>query len=190
MHRVLPAALLIALLVIFSLVAPRLQEGLPGFSPMPAMFFCAAACMGIRWLWLPLTAWLISYTLTNLIHGYSWDFQVATVMGGLAVMVGVGYALRGKKWRGLVGGSIGAAALFYMVTNVGSWLMLPDYPKTWGGLIQAQTVGLPGYPPAWVFLKGLLSATTLFTGLFLLGQRKWGSLPAATDPQAPARTGR
>ena len=194
MNRVLPPVLLIALLVAFSLVAPRLQEGLPGFSPMPAMFYCVAACMGTRWLWLPLTAWLLSYALTNLTQGYGWNFQVTIalgiVLGGLAVAVGIGCALRGKNWMALVGGSVGAAVLFYVVTNTGSWLMLPDYPKTWAGLVQAQTVGLPGLPPAWAFLKGLVSATALFTGLFLLGQRKWGAFPVASTVQPPLRTRR
>ena len=187
MKRVLPPALLVTLLVAFSFVGPKLQETLPGFSPMPAMFFCAAACMSPRWLWLPLVAWLLSYTVTNLNQGYNWDFQLAVVLGGFAFAAGVGSLLRGKNWVALVGGSIGAAVLFYGVTNTGSWLMLPDYPKTWTGYIQAQTVGLPGYPPAWAFLKGLISATALFTGLFLLGQRKWGSSPVPAVSQAPQR---
>jgi len=185
--RVLPPALLVSLLVAFSFVGPKLQETLPGFSPMPAMFFCAAACMSPRWLWLPLVAWLLYYTITNLTQGYNWDFQLAVVLGGFAFAAGVGSLLRGKNWVALVGGSIGAAVLFYGVTNTGSWLMLPDYPKTWTGYIQAQTVGLPGYPPAWAFLKGLISATALFTGLFLLGQRKWGSSPVPAVSQAPQR---
>ena len=61
------------------------------------------------------------------------------------------------------------------MTNIGSWALLPQYPKTWAGFVQAQTVGVPGpFPAAWVFLKNALLANLLFTGLFLLGQRQWG----------------
>ena len=151
---------------------------------MPAMFFCVAACMGGRWLWLPLLAWFLSYAGTNLSQGYGWDFQVAIVLAGFAVVVGIGALLRAKNWLVLLFGSTGAAVLFYLVTNTGSWIMLSDYPKTWGGFIQAQTVGVPGYLPAWAFLKGLICATPLFTGLFLLGQRGWGDMPVATAGQA------
>ena len=89
-----------------------------------------------------------------------------------------------------MGGSIGAAILFYAVTNTGSWLLLPQYSKTWAGFVQAQTVGVPGLPPAWVFLRGSLAANILFSGLFLLGQRKWGSAPAEATALATVRVRR
>ena len=46
-----------------------------------------------------------------------------------------------------------------------------------GGFLQTQTVGLPGFLPAWVFLKNAIMANLLFTGLFLLGQRQWNDEP-------------
>ncbi|MFP6883601.1 MAG: DUF6580 family putative transport protein [Roseibacillus sp.] len=185
MKRLLPPFLLVVLLVAFSLVGAKWQQVLPGFSPLPAVFFCVAACMGVRWLWLPVAAWLLSYPLTNLTQGYGWDFQIAIALGGFAVVAGAGYSLRKRNWVAMMGGSIGAAILFYAVTNTGSWLLLPQYSKTWAGFVQAQTVGVPGpIPPAWVFLRGSIAASALFSGLFLLGQRKWGSVPAGATALA------
>ena len=44
--------------------------------------------MGVRWLWLPVAAWLLSYPLTNLTQGYGWDFQIVIALGGFAVVAG------------------------------------------------------------------------------------------------------
>jgi hypothetical protein len=58
------------------------------------------------------------------------------------------------------------ALIFYVVTNIASWMFDPGYPKTLPGLFQALTTGLPGYPPTWTFLKNTLISGGLFTGLF------------------------
>ncbi|MGZ8898489.1 MAG: DUF6580 family putative transport protein, partial [Limisphaerales bacterium] len=58
------------------------------------------------------------------------------------------------------------ALIFYVVTNIASWIFDPGYPKSIGGLLQALTVGIPGYPPTWLFLKNTLISGGLFTGLF------------------------
>jgi hypothetical protein len=73
-----------------------------------------------------------------------------------------------------LGGSIGATLLFYMVTNTGAWWTIPIYEKSWTGWVQALTVGIPGYPPTWTFLRGSLISDLLFTGLFVLGV-EWSS---------------
>ena len=59
----------------------------------------------------------------------------------------------------------------------------PSYAKTIAGWIQALTIGLPGFPPTWVFgLKSLLG-TGLFTGLFA-GAMKWSeALDAEPEPE-------
>ena len=176
MKRALPLLFLIALLVVFRILGAHWSEALPGFEPLSAVFFCIAACVGWRWLWIPLVAWLLSYVPTNNILGFSWDWQMLVALGGFALAVGLGLLLRGnRRVLALLGGAAGAAVLFYFVTNIGAWALLPGYPKTVAGFVQAQTIGIPGpFPPAWMFLKNALLANVLFTGLFLLGQRSWG----------------
>lgn len=167
--------LLVGLLIGFRLLGAAWAERLPGFEPLSAVFFCVAACVGLRWLWIPLAAWLLSYPLTNEMLGYFWDWQALVAVSGFGLAVGLGWMLRKTdKTAALLGGAAGAAVLFYFVTNIGSWALLPAYAKTWAGFVQAQTLGVPGpFPPAWVFLKHALLANVLFTGLFLLGQRHW-----------------
>jgi len=80
-------------------------------------------------------------------------------------------------------GTLLGALLFYLVSNTVSWLVNPVYAKTIAGWVQALTVGLPGFPPTWVFgLKSLLG-TGLFTGLFA-GAMKWSeALDAEPEPE-------
>ena len=86
---------------------------------------------------------------------------------------------------------MGAAVLFYVVTNSGSWLLSPQYSKTWAGFLQAQTVGIPGpFPPAWAFLRGSVTAGLLFAGLFLLGQRQWSRHHSPAGELVPVRVRR
>ena len=193
MKRALPIILLIALLILFRIVGPMLQGVMPGFGPLPAVFFCVAACMGLRWLWIPMLAWLLSYQLTNLIQGgYSWDWQLLIVIGGFGFAVALGYSLRNKQRAlPLLGGSLGAALLCYFVTNTGSWLLLPDYAKNGAGFIQAQWTGAPHHAmETWVFLRSGLLANIFFTSLFLLGQRQWALNLEPRRELAPIRRGR
>lgn len=191
LQRLLLLLGLILVLVGFSLTATRLQQSFPGFNPLPAVFFCVAACMGGRWLWLPTVAWLVSYALINTLFGYAWSWQILIVVAGFGAATGAGLLLRGRGGMALLGGSVGAAVLFYVVTNSGSWLLSPQYSKTWAGFLQAQTVGLPGpFPPAWAFLRGSVTAGLLFAGVFLLGQRQWSRHHSPAGELVPVRVRR
>lgn len=174
MQRALPFFLIVPILVGFSLLGTVMGDSHPGFNPLPAVFLCVAACLSPRWLVIPAVAWLISYPLTNLRYGYGLDWQLLVALAGLAVVVGLGFWLRKRRSApALLGGALAAALLFYVLTNLGSWLLLPDYPKTWAGFVQAQWTGAPHHLlPTWVFLRSGLAAQVLFTALFLLGQRQ------------------
>lgn len=199
MKRVLPPLLLVVLLVAFRPVRAAWPEALPGFDPFAAVCFCLAACVGVRWLWVPLLAWLVSYPLTNSILGYSWDWQALVPIAGFAVVAGLGWVLRKHRTAlSLLAGATGAAVLFYLVGNTGAWALLP-YEKSWGGFVQAQTIGLTAedfglegvvLPPTWVFLKNAVLGNLLFTGLFLLGQRQWRWNLAPSVEPAPVRVRR
>ena len=59
----------------------------------------------------------------------------------------------------------------------------PAYAKTIAGWVQALTVGLPGFPPTWLFgLKSLLG-TGLFTGLFAGAMKSSEAIDDAPEPE-------
>ena len=79
--------------------------------------------------------------------------------------------------------------IFYVVSNTGSWLYEPGYAKTFAGWLQALTIGLPGFPPTWLFLRntllGDLFFTLLFAGCFAVQTRR-ESQPAQAESDALA----
>lgn len=73
--------------------------------------------------------------------------------------------------------AVSSSILFYLVTNTIDWyfdapvpLLVQLYPKTFAGLLQALTVGHPGFPPTYLFLRNTVLSDLLFTSLFLITQ--------------------
>lgn len=148
---------------------PIENSALHNFSPVLALFFCGAIYLrgSIGWL-IPAVAVIGSDLALNPTYGESLfaPFMLATYGSyGLAVLVG-SYIAKRKSWSTLLGGVAGCSFLFYAITCTCAWLYNPAYPKSLLGLWQALTVGEPGYPPAYLFLRNSLLSDLLFTGTF------------------------
>lgn len=191
MQSRLPLVLFVLLLVTFRLLGGLWPEQFPNFQPLSAVFFCAAAYFGGRFLWVPVLAWLVTLPLTNGLQGYGWDLDVLVALVGVGLTVGIGLAFRGHRTLlPMLGGAALCAVLGFVVMNTLSWLTLPDYPRTWAGFVQAQWTGAPHHTqPTWVFLRNPLLANLLFTGLFVLSQVRLGvgAEPLRAGPSAECR---
>jgi hypothetical protein len=175
----------LVLMLVFA--ASRWPGMLPqNFSAAHALLFCAAFWLPgwMGWV-LPLATIIVTDVLLNLFH-YSMPVMVPELVVNwmilaLFVVLAKWLARRRSYGRVFVGTLIGAL-LFYLVSNTVSWMVNPAYAKTIAGWVQALTVGLPGFPPTWLFgLKSLLG-TGLFTGLFA-GAMKWSEALDATEPE-------
>ena len=157
------------------------------FSAAHALLFCAAFWLPgwMGWV-LPLATIIVTDILLNLFH-YSMPVMVPELVVNwmiLALFVVLAKWLAGRRSIGRVFlGTLIGALLFYLVSNTVSWMVNPAYAKTIAGWVQALTVGLPGFPPTWLFgLKSLLG-TGLFTGLFA-GAMKWSeAIDDAPEPE-------
>ena len=157
------------------------------FSAAHALLFCAAFWLPgwMGWV-LPLATIIVTDILLNLFH-YSMPVMVPELVVNwmiLALFVVLAKWLAGRRSIGRVFlGTLIGALLFYLVSNTVSWMVNPAYAKTIVGWVQALTVGLPGFPPTWLFgLKSLLG-TGLFTGLFA-GAMKWSeAIDDAPEPE-------
>ena len=175
----------LVLMLVFA--ASRWPGMLPqNFSAAHALLFCAAFWLPgwMGWV-LPLATIIVTDVLLNLFH-YSMpvmvpELAVNWMILALFVVLAKWLARRRSYGRVFLGTLIGAL-LFYLVSNTVSWMVNPAYAKTIAGWVQALTVGLPGFPPTWLFgLKSLLG-TGLFTGLFA-GAMKWSEALDATEPE-------
>lgn len=156
---------------------------LQNFAPLMAIACCGALLLP-GWLALaaPLGALIVSDILLNL-HYHASVFSLEELPRYFCFAVGVasGLAARRSHPSALpVFGIVAANSLFfYIFTNTFSWLGNAAYSKTAAGLLQALTVGVPGWPPTWTFLRNSLASDLLFTGLFLAAMHFASRAPRA-----------
>lgn len=138
------------------------------FSAAYALAFCAGVFFPgrLRWI-LPLGTLLITDLFLNAYYNAPLSAYILVKLFTFAALIWLGSKFSTRtSWAGLTGGGILGAFIFYLLTNIASWIYDPAYPKTLAGLIQALTVGTPGWPHTWEFFRNTLLSGGLFTGLF------------------------
>ena len=159
------------------------------FSAAHALLFCAAFWLPgwMGWV-LPLATIIVTDILLN-VFAYDvtvLDPRLVTNWMILALYVVLAKWLARRRSYGRVFlGTLFGALLFYLVSNSVSWMVNPAYAKTIAGWVQALTVGLPGFPPTWMFGLKTLLGSGLFTGLFA-GAMKLSEAMDATEPEPEA----
>lgn len=171
------------LFIVFGLivvaVATRLLPHPTNFAPMGAMaLFAAATLQDKKWaLFMPLVAtWLSDLFINNIVYaafnpsfvwfyeGFYWQY------GAYALIV-----LFGLKWfdqinvAKVLGGSLTASFLFFVVSNFGVWVSSALYAKTFGGLVQCYFAALPFLNNA--ILGDAFYSALLFGSFALMGER-------------------
>ena len=171
-----------AFLLVLAAVAYRIATGLfidsgatwlSNFAPLAAIALCCAVYFPSKWKFsLPLVTLFLSDAVLNYHYGASlFDAHVVGRYFALALVGGLGVLLQNKaSLKTLLPATLGASILFYLITNVFSWLSDPGYVKNLAGLVQALTVGLPQYSatPSWMFFRNSVVSDLFFTGLFVM----------------------
>jgi hypothetical protein len=190
-----------ALLLILSAIAYRIMTGLfaqsgsiglLNFAPLAAIALCAAAFFPAKYKFaVPMIALLISDVVLNIHYGFSLlsPFVLSHYLG-FALVGCLGLLLQNRtSMKTLLPASIAGSLIFYIVTNLVSWLFDPGYVKNFTGLVQALTVGLPAYSstPTWIFFRNSLLSDLFFTLLFVacmnFGRRTERSRTGAVVPR-------
>ena len=171
-----------ALLLILSAVAYRIaavfliQSGqaswLANFAPLAALALCGAVYFPPKLKFtVPLGALFISDLFLNYHYGASLvQMEMIGHYLGLALVGLIGLALQNHaSFKTLLPASIVGSTIFYLITNIFSWLSDPGYVKTFAGLIQSLTVGLPQYSatPTWMFFRNTLLSDLFSTLVFV-----------------------
>ncbi len=171
-----------ALLLVLSAIAYRIVIGLfvqadstwiSNFAPLAAIALCGGAYFPGKYKFaVPLLALFVSDIVLN-IH-YSASLLDPLILGrylALAVVVCLGATLQSRtSLKTLLPASVAGSIIFYLITNSFSWLSDPGYVNSFGGLIQALTVGLPAYSatPTWMFFRNSFVSDLFFTSVFVL----------------------
>lgn len=136
------------------------------FSPVLSLFLISGAFLKGAWSWVaPVCAVFVTDLMINPSYGVNLlePFMFATYLAYLLVFLFGKSLFKTKSLLHLVGGGIAGALVFHLITCAFAWWSNPAYTKTVNGLIQALTVGQPGFPPAYLFLKNTLISSILFT---------------------------
>ena len=151
------------------------------FTPIGGMALFGAAYFGRKYLALivPFVAlWISNLLLDNLIYaqyyeGFVWVSNPAVFIA-FALIVLVGWGLLKKVTLGrLLGSSLSASAIFFIVSNFGSWLDSGIYPRTWDGLVACYVAAVPFFQNT---LAGDLFYVAVLFGSYELVRRTWPKL--------------
>jgi hypothetical protein len=195
------ALILVMGCVVLRLLNNKFPEIIPNVSPLMAIAYVGGMYLPRKWGWLigPLALVLtdlaflqVNYQTDGSGSMFSWwtvlSLGIYAAAGGLGIVIA-----RSKSLTKIIGGSVGCSLLFYVTANTFSWWhdvvvkMTPGYPATLAGWWQANTVGLPGYAPTWLFLRNGVTGDLFFVLLLLLVLDR-GLLFGRVPARATART--
>lgn len=173
----------------------------PSFSAVYALMFCAGVYFQGRtaW-WIPLGTMVLTDVALNFFyyqpHGWAvWNattlFYQSLVYVGYITIIVLGRRFKPKSsYISLVGGGVLGALLFYLVTNIASWLINPfqnpEYKFSLSSLVLALIKGTNGWPDTWQFFRNTLFSGGLFTALFV-GAMKLSAAESPLEKEAGQR---
>jgi len=166
------STIIISALIIITALS-RLLPHLPNFTPIGGIALFGAAYFTKKyWAFIiPFVAlWASDLILNNVIYAQYFDgfvffsssfYWTVAAFAAIILIVSNTKLLNKIKPINLLGASLTASIIFFLVSNFGVWMSM--YPKTFAGLMTCYTAGIPFF---WNTLAGdLFYVTTLF-GIF------------------------
>lgn len=158
----------VILVVVAALIAVSLRlvdRPWMNFSALGALaLFCGAV---VRPGWTGLAVVLGCRLLTDVVlemkTGYGFYSSMAFDYAAYVAVFAIGSMLQSRSVSSVIAGTLGAAVTFFVVSNLGVWLMEHGgtrlYPLTLSGLIECYANGIP-------FARGTFGGDLLFSALF------------------------
>jgi hypothetical protein len=140
--------LLTALLVALTLVRVFFQ--IPNFNPLGAVALMGGVLFSskiLRWV-VPMGALLLGDMLLGLSSPMYMDYMLSLdflfVYASFAAIILLGTFLsKNASLSKVLGGSIVAAVAFFLISNAGSWITMPEYTKDLAGLMTSYELAIP-----------------------------------------------
>lgn len=164
----------------------RLLPHPDNFSPVASIALFGAAFFSRKYLAyiLPLVAMFLSDLLVNNIIYAQWygEFRwftpgFASIYGSFLLITLMGSTVLKKvSLPRVLGSSVGASIIFFLITNLGFWYAGELYPITWEGMLMSYTAALPFFDNT---LAGNLVYSTVLFGGYALAQQRYPALRVA-----------
>lgn len=156
----------VALTLVIIGVALRLIPHTANVAPVGAIALFGGAVLSARlaW-WLPLAIMIVSDLFLGL-HG-----TILFTWGGFLLVALFGMSLSHQKnWMRVPLGAVGAAVIFFIVSNFGVWVEGKLYPHTWQGLVDCYTMAIPFFKAS--LMADLAYSIALFSAYAIAAQPK------------------
>jgi len=151
-------AVLIGMIMVAT--AMRLLPHPPNFTPITAMALFGGACFADKRAAFLVP--LLGLFLSDLVLGF--HDLMPVVYGSFILTVCLGFWLRQRRSvPAIMGASIAAAVMFFVLTNLGVWAFDAMYPKTMAGLEECFVMAIPFFGNT--LLSSLFYSAVLFGGL-------------------------
>lgn len=145
--------------IFFVSIATRLLPHPANFTPITALALFTGTYLAVKTRWallLPLFAMAISDMIIGI---YDWRVMIS-VYASFTTVALIGMLVAKKKNIGtVVGATLSASLLFFVVTNVAVWGFSGMYPATLQGLLMSLTMALP-------FFRHAILGDLIYVGLF------------------------
>jgi len=156
--------------MILAAAASRLIPHPPNFTPLAAIALFGGATFGDK-----RAAFLVPLAglfLSDLVLGF---FALTPVVyGSFAMIVCLGFWIRGRRTAGrIAGATVAGAIMFFAITNFGVWAIDHLYPRTSAGLASCYIAAIPFFRNT--LLSGLFYSALLFGGI-AAAENRFGSL--------------
>lgn len=167
----------ILVVMIIAAALSRLLPHPPNFTPIGGMALFGAAYFTKKYwaLIIPILAlWFSSLLLDNIVYaqyydGFVWFSNPMVYIAFVAIVAFGWLSLKKIKPANLLGASLGASLIFFIISNLGSWVSYGMYPMNLAGLLECYIAAIPFFPST---LAGdLFFTAVLFGGYELIKNR-------------------
>jgi hypothetical protein len=186
------STILVFVLLVVASALYRVWDNRPlGFAPQIAMaLFAGSVIRNKKFSFLiPILSMLLSDGLYQLLYQQGltnlkgfYNGQWVNYMLFAAITI-IGFFINKNKMGSIFIGSLAGVAFFFIASNFANWIgggldiSNQPYPKTWNGLMNCFTAGIP-------FLKGSLWATFTFNSIFFGGYYLYSRFTVETQRQS------
>lgn len=147
--------ILISLLLILLAIVGRLLPHPWNATPMSAMALVAGAVL--PWVWA-MAVPILSLFISDFLFGWYEPGVMVAVYLSFTLVALTGLALKNISPVRVLGASLTASTIFFLITNFAVWAFSVWYPKTAAGLMLSYTLGLP-------FFRNMVLGDLLYTGV-------------------------
>jgi hypothetical protein len=181
-------SIILAIILLAAFV--RLLPHPHNFTPLGAMALFGGAFFGrkaLAFLAPLITLWISDIVLNNFIlkpqfpqyypEGFIWFNSISIYLAFLMITALGWLTLKKVRVPRLIGASLGASVLFFLVTNFAVWQGSSVYPQNAEGLVACYIAGIPFF---WNTLLGDLTYTAVMFGAFALFFRR-SPIPAGYE---------